>query len=77
MATNRFEDAQTVAEVVGMAVGLGSMCWEPRPTGVFDSTEASKAVDEAMDRINQITMGLIPGSKCPCGDPDCPAGGNG
>ena len=38
---------------VGIAVGHGSLCWEPRPIGVFDSTEASKAVDTATTEIFQ------------------------
>ena len=42
-----------VREKVGIAVGHGSLCWEPRPIGVFDSTEASKAVDTATTEILQ------------------------
>ncbi len=25
------------------AIGQGSMCWEPRPSGTFDTSEAEKA----------------------------------
>ena len=41
---------------VGIAVGHGSLCWEPRPIGVFDSTEASKAVDTATTEIFQAIV---------------------
>ena len=40
-----------IKQIVGEAVGYGSLCWEPRPVGVFNSTEASKAVDEAVSSI--------------------------
>ena len=45
---------------VGIAVGHGSLCWEPRPIGVFDSTEASKAVDKATTEIFQAIVGALP-----------------
>ena len=45
---------------VGIAVGHGSLCWEPRPIGVFDSTEASKAVDTATTEILQAIVGALP-----------------
>lgn len=34
-------------EVLGKLAGAASMCWTPRPKGVFDSTRASKFVDES------------------------------
>lgn len=41
-------------EMVGEAVGKASMCWEPKPSSqVFDSTSASKVVDEIMDAIEK------------------------
>lgn len=33
-------DNATLAEFVCVALGESSMCWDPRPTGVFDSTRA-------------------------------------
>ena len=45
---------------VGIAVGHGSLCWEPRPIGVFDSTEASKAVDKATTEIFQAIVRALP-----------------
>ncbi|MCK9598164.1 MAG: hypothetical protein M0R06_03925 [Sphaerochaeta sp.] len=31
-----------IREKIFTAIGEASMCWEPRPTGVFDSTAAQK-----------------------------------
>ena len=33
------------------AMGEVSMCWNPRPTGVFDSSEAKRIGDELMKKI--------------------------
>lgn len=42
-------------EIIGTAVGHGSMCWNPPPsTQVFDSTEASAAVDDAVNKIRDL-----------------------
>lgn len=38
----------TLEEVVFQALGHASMCWEPRPEGVFDSQEASKVGNELL-----------------------------
>lgn len=32
----------TLEEVIYQAIGHASMCWLPRPGGVFDSEEASR-----------------------------------
>jgi hypothetical protein len=47
-------------ELIFQAVGQSSMCWDPIPTGVFDSTQAEKigyevfAKFEKLQRENQI-----------------------
>ncbi len=42
---------------IGEAVGHASMCWNPRPGNqVFDSTEASKVVDELYEYVNNLLM---------------------
>jgi hypothetical protein len=41
-------------EVLGILAGHASMCWEPRPNGIFDSTEACKAVDAAFSRLSVV-----------------------
>jgi len=56
MTTNRFADASTIEEVVGQLAGAASVCWEPKPTGVFDSTEASLCVDDALARIRELPL---------------------
>jgi len=33
------------------AIGEASMCWNPRPTGVFDSTHASKVAQNLYDYL--------------------------
>jgi hypothetical protein len=38
----------TLEEVVFQALGHASMCWTPRPEGVFDDEEASKVGNELL-----------------------------
>jgi hypothetical protein len=42
---------QSIAEIVGEVCGFVSVCWDPPPAGVFDSTRAAKAVEEAVHQI--------------------------
>lgn len=35
-----------VDQMIGEAVGAASMCWNPKPEGVFDPERASAIVDE-------------------------------
>ncbi len=44
-------------EILGILAGHSSLCWEPKPTGVFDSMEASKAVDNALIELNKLELG--------------------
>jgi len=44
-------EPKTINEVLGQLAGYASLCWEPRPTGVFDSTEASKGVELARQEL--------------------------
>jgi hypothetical protein len=39
-------DDTPISEAVGQALGYASLCWEPKPTGVFDSTLAAAALEE-------------------------------
>lgn len=43
-----------ITQQMGFAVGYASLCWEPKPHGVFNSTQASKAVDHAMKYIDPL-----------------------
>jgi hypothetical protein len=45
----------TLSEILGQALGAASMCWDPRPTGVFDSTRA-KRIYEALIAEVQAAM---------------------
>lgn len=42
-----------LAEVIGQAVGAGSMCWDKGPIGVFESERARQIVDEVVAWINE------------------------
>jgi hypothetical protein len=37
--------------VLGELAGYASLCWNPRPTGVFDSTLASEGVQRALAKL--------------------------
>lgn len=57
MNKNIFDEAQTIEEVLALAVGGGSTCWEHMAgTGVFLSTEAKEIVDEASIRIHTLLI---------------------
>lgn len=47
------EDAETS---IGLAIGAASMCWDPTPAGVFDSTAASEIVDQLLDHLRQLRL---------------------
>jgi hypothetical protein len=46
----------TIDEIIGELAGYTSMCWEPKPTGVFDSSKASEAVKEAKSALKKLVM---------------------
>jgi len=54
MPENEFAGCKSIAEVVGQCAGAVSVCWEPRPTGVFDSRPAGAFVDAAVARIHEL-----------------------
>lgn len=47
-------ELQEITEIVGIAVGKGSMCWSEIPKGIFNSGEASKIVEEAAQKIYDL-----------------------
>lgn len=54
---NRFAQATTLAEVVGQAVGAGSVCWVGGTGALeFDSTAATKVVEDALARIADLLL---------------------
>lgn len=48
---------QQAREILGELAGAVSLCWEPRPTGVFDATTAKKWTDEALEKL--VKAGLV------------------
>ena len=48
------EVRQEIDRVVGECAGAVSLCWEPRPEGVFDSTQAVTYVRAASDRLMSV-----------------------
>ena len=44
----------TVEEIVGQAVGAGSVCWLGPIQGEFDSTRASQIVDKAVAELRRL-----------------------
>jgi hypothetical protein len=52
-------DDAPVHEVVFEALGAASMCWNPPPEGVFDSTRAEAIGEELMEFLQRKQIGLI------------------
>ncbi|HYE73558.1 MAG TPA: hypothetical protein VEF04_09505 [Blastocatellia bacterium] len=50
MASTR-DEWKEISTIIGETIGEASMCWEPRPTGIFDSSLAQKCWDNAMVRL--------------------------
>lgn len=47
-----FDSVFDARELIGQAVGAGSVCWEnPAGAGVFDSTMAAEVADAAWNRL--------------------------
>lgn len=63
----------SLKEFLGQAIGEASMCWSETPKGIFDSTKASKIVDNLIRNleadnlfINHIQSHLKEGEKVIC-----------
>lgn len=39
------ETERKAREIIGEAIGYGSLCWDPKPSGVFDSTAGVRGVE--------------------------------
>lgn len=46
-------EEKEIKEVLAMIVGRASLCWEPRPTGVFDTKEAEETVKMGFDMLSK------------------------
>ncbi|MBY4212892.1 hypothetical protein HQO42_14985 [Rhodococcus fascians] len=54
-ADNRFNNVTNIKELIGQAIGAGSMCWEDVcAAGVFDDHEAAKIFNETVERLEQL-----------------------
>lgn len=50
-----FDDVHDANELIGMAVGAGSMCWENvGAAGEFDAAAASTIADAAFHRLQML-----------------------
>ena len=45
---------KTLEEILRELAGYASLCWEPKPTGIFDAEEASKAVNSALASLREV-----------------------
>lgn len=47
----------TLSRVLHELAGHASLCWSPKPTGVFDTGEALAAVESAINELRGILRG--------------------
>lgn len=53
--TNMFDGVTDIRELIGLAIGAGSVCWSnPGGAGEFDSTTAADIVDAAYGRVQML-----------------------
>ncbi len=45
---------KTIDKIIYELVGSASLCWEPKPHGVFDSTMADKFSKDALSDIRRL-----------------------
>jgi hypothetical protein len=50
------EGRLSLSEAIGQAIGFGSLCWDPKPEGVFDSVLAGTAVGALQYYVEQTTV---------------------
>lgn len=53
--TNKLNAASTLGQLAGAA----SLCWRPKPTGVFDPEKANKFVAEALTQLEQEMLRIV------------------
>lgn len=51
-----FAEQKSLKELLGCMAGFVSMCWTPRPEGVFDSRLATMALNMAMKRGRELIV---------------------
>lgn len=56
-ADNRFHNVTNIKELIGQAIGAGSMCWEDVcGAGEFESNEAARILDEVVERLAELLV---------------------
>jgi len=48
------KDEKEIEEIIGQAIGEGSLCWDEPSVGIFDSAKASKIVKETTQKIIKL-----------------------
>ena len=54
MPKNMFADVDDTRQLIYQLVGLSSVCWVDKPTGVYDSMLACKAAEDVLTRFNEL-----------------------
>jgi hypothetical protein len=47
----QLDGGKELKRILGELAGFASLCWEPKPTGEFDSKTANEGVDKAFNEI--------------------------
>jgi hypothetical protein len=47
-----------LSQVLHEMAGEASLCWDPKPAGVFDSSKAIVAVERAIEQLRSILRGV-------------------
>lgn len=53
----------TIRNILLEAMGFASLCWEPRPTGVFDSNRAIDFADDILSRRYPVPLAVLADNK--------------
>lgn len=48
------DEELTLANIIGQAIGTGSVCWTTVPEGIFDSERAQWVVDGAVAAVEKL-----------------------
>ncbi len=50
---NISDECEDINEIIFQAIGEASMCWDPIPIGVFDSSKAKEIGDKLISKIKR------------------------
>lgn len=51
-------DDTPIPDALGQSLGRASLCWDPLPTGVFQSSEAMAILEELLDFLQRKSVGI-------------------